>query len=169
MQVTLFRFVAASWMSFALPTGSASETAFAQSTATPAPMPSVLFRNVRVFDGKSATLSGPSNVLVLGNVLKRISCDPIQADPGAALTVIEGGGRMLMPGLIDAHAHLAFNTLPIVLLNAADPAYLQVRAAVGVRDLLLDGFTSVRDVGGPSFGSNEFALSDSRVGLREDA
>ena len=37
----------------------------------------VLFENVRIFDGKSATLSAPSNVLVKGNVIERISTAPI--------------------------------------------------------------------------------------------
>ncbi len=62
-----------------------------------------LFNNVRIFDGKSSTLSAPSNVLVKGNKIERISTAPIAAD--AATTVIAGGGRTLMPGLIDAHWH----------------------------------------------------------------
>src|ERR1700754_2836987 len=37
----------------------------------------VLFENVRIFDGKSAALSAPSNVLVKGNVIERISTAPI--------------------------------------------------------------------------------------------
>jgi hypothetical protein len=37
----------------------------------------VLFQNVRVFDGKSGVLSGPSNVLVRGNKIERISTAPI--------------------------------------------------------------------------------------------
>ena len=40
-----------------------------------------LFQNVRIFDGKSATLSAPSNVLVSGNTIERISVNPITVDP----------------------------------------------------------------------------------------
>ena len=62
----------------------------------------ILFENVRIFDGKGAALSAPSNVLVKGNVIERISTDAIEAE-GAER--IAGNGRTLMPGLIDAHWH----------------------------------------------------------------
>ena len=62
-----------------------------------------LFQNVRIFDGKSGALSAPSNVLVRGNLIERISTTPIAAEPG--VTVIDGDGRTLMPGLIDVHWH----------------------------------------------------------------
>lgn len=52
-----------------------------------------------------AALSSPSNVLVVGNVIRTISRGDITADPTLALTTIDGGGRTLMPGLIDAHGH----------------------------------------------------------------
>src|SRR5688572_13902849 len=62
-----------------------------------------LFQNVRIFDGKGVSLSAPSNVLIRGNIIERISTKPIAAEPG--VTVIAGNGRTLMPGLIDAHWH----------------------------------------------------------------
>ena len=70
----------------------------------------VLFQNVRVFDGKSGVLSGPSNVLVRGNKIERISTAPIATDRSAKTQMIEGGGRTLMPGLIDAHWHAMLDT-----------------------------------------------------------
>src|SRR5215468_10719254 len=65
----------------------------------------VLFQNVRVFDGKSGTLSGPSNVLVRANKIERISTAAIATDGSAKTQIIEGSGRTLMPGLIDVHWH----------------------------------------------------------------
>ena len=59
----------------------------------------VLFENVRIFDGKNSTLSGPSNVLVKGKVIERVSDAPI--DGTQALCAFAGNGRTLMPGLID--------------------------------------------------------------------
>jgi hypothetical protein len=51
----------------------------------PAPSaPVTLFQNVRVFDGKSGALSGPTNVLVKGQVIARISADPIAIEPGTS-------------------------------------------------------------------------------------
>src|SRR5262245_64790191 len=66
------------------------------------PGPITLFESVRVFDGRGTALSEPANVLIRGNVIERISKDPIAVDPDAT-TIIKGDGRTLMPGLIDAH------------------------------------------------------------------
>ncbi len=109
----------------------------------------VLFRNVRVFDGKSGVVSGPRNVLVRGKVIERISADAI-ADPDAQ--VIEGNGRVLMPGLIDAHWHsmMAAPTLGAIL--GGDQRYLTVVAGAESTRTLMRGFTTVRDVGGNVFG-----------------
>ncbi len=68
------------------------------------PKPQVLFTNVNIFDGKSDTLAQGMSVLVEGNLIKKIAKGDIEADANA--TVIDGGGRTLMPGLSDAHAHL---------------------------------------------------------------
>lgn len=109
----------------------------------------VLFQNVRVFDGKSGVVSGPRNVLVRGRVIERISTDSI-ADPNAQ--VIEGNGRVLMPGLIDAHWHsmMAAPTLGAIL--GGDQRYLTVVAGAESTRTLMRGFTTVRDVGGNVFG-----------------
>src|SRR4051812_11369630 len=74
--------------------GSAPPVASAGSGAT-------LFQNVRIFDGKSAALTDPSNVLVSGNTIDRISAGPISVEPNANVQLISGNGRVLMPGLID--------------------------------------------------------------------
>jgi adenine deaminase len=66
----------------------------------PANASATLFQNVRIFDGKGDSLSTPSNVLIKGNIIERISTEAITAEPG--VTVIAGNGRTLMPGLIDA-------------------------------------------------------------------
>src|SRR5882672_1978319 len=82
-----------------------------------------LFRNVRVFDGKSATLSPASNVLVKGNTIASISTSPIDVSAITNVTEIDGGGRVLMPGLIDAHWHAFMASVPQMLIMTADPDY----------------------------------------------
>ncbi len=109
-----------------------------------------LFNNVRIFDGKSATLSAPSNVLIKGNVIERISTAPIAADP--ATTVIAGGGRTLMPGLIDAHWHTILVRPTAQQAITGDVGYVNILAALEATDTLMRGFTTVRDLGGPAFG-----------------
>lgn len=64
-----------------------------------------LLHNVRIFDGTGSALSAPSQLLVRGNRIERIAPVSAALDRPAAATVIDGGGRTLMPGLIDMHWH----------------------------------------------------------------
>jgi len=108
----------------------------------------ILFENVRIFDGKGTALSSPSNVLVKGNVIARISTNPIEAE-GAER--IAGNERTLMPGLIDAHWHaMLIATTPADTMN--DIGFANLAAGDEASDTLMRGFTTVRDVGGPAFG-----------------
>jgi len=111
-----------------------------------------LFENVRIFDGKSDTLSGTMNVLVRGNTIEVISKDPIPIDGGPSPKIIDGGGRTLMPGLIDAHWHAMLVRPTPAQLLADDIGYLNLLAGAEATDTLMRGFTTVRDMGGPSFG-----------------
>lgn len=109
----------------------------------------VLFENVRIFDGKGAAeLSAPSNVLVKGNVIARISTDPVEAE-GAER--IAGDGRTLMPGLIDAHWH-AMLIAATAVETMTDFGFANLAAGAEATATLMRGFTTVRDVGGPAFG-----------------
>ena len=116
-----------------------------QVNATP---PAALFSNVRVFDGISGRVSGPTSVLVRGNRIERIAAS-LAAEPGA--TVIDGNGRVLMPGLIDAHWHTMFVGIPLTVGLAADPNYVALIGGLEAEHALMRGFTTVRDVGGSSF------------------
>jgi imidazolonepropionase-like amidohydrolase len=112
---------------------------------------SVLLENVRIFDGKSDRLSPASHVLVVDNTIKIVSTSPIVAPEGTHLTTIDGGGRTLMPGLIDAHWHALLVRPTVTELLTSDIGYLNLAAAAESTDTLMRGFTTVRDVGGPAF------------------
>ena len=107
-----------------------------------------LYKDVHIFDGLGDTLSSASNVLVRGNVIDTISLEPIEAD-GAE--IIDGAGRTLMPGLIDAHWHTTMvGTTPEEGLNN-DLGYSTIIAVNEAEAALLRGFTTVRDMGGAAF------------------
>jgi len=115
-----------------------------------APDTAILFQNVHIFDGKSGKLSAPSNVLINGNIIERISTEAIAPEQGTM--VIDGGGRTLMPGLIDAHWHaMLIRPNPAQATND-DVGYNNLLAGDEANDTLMRGFTTVRDVGGPVFG-----------------
>lgn len=120
----------------------------AQSVAPPA----TLIENVRIFNGSATRLSAPSNVLVVGNVIQTISTAPIPEPAGAIVTRLRGNGRTLMPGLIDAHTHIMFATVPQLVVLTSDIGFVNVAATRAASDMLLRGFTSIRDLGGPVFG-----------------
>ena len=63
------------------------------------------FQNVRMIDGKVGVLSPPSYALVRGNLIEHISSTAIETSQSSDIVFIEGEGRTLMPGLIDAHWH----------------------------------------------------------------
>ena len=107
-------------------------------------MPNFLFTNADlVFDG-CAQLQRSFNVLVSGNSIHSVSATPIECENA---TVIDVGGRTLMPGLIDAHAHIT--GLSLSPKNIAYPASdITVAAADYLRNSLMDGFTTIREAGG---------------------
>jgi imidazolonepropionase-like amidohydrolase len=116
-----------------------------------APQSTVLFQNVRIFDGKSAALSALSNVLVRGHLIDKISTDSIPVD-NTNVTIIDGRGRTLMPGLIDVHWHAMLARPNPAMALASDLGYLNLLAGAEATATLLRGFTTIRDMGGPVFG-----------------
>ncbi len=119
--------------------------------AAPSPAATVIvFDNVRIFDGQHGNLSGPSSVRVRGHVIEKIGPTGSLAVEGAQ--VIDGEGRTLMPGLIDAHWHSMFVGLPVQIALGSSSGYLNIVAGVESRRTLMRGFTTVRDVGGAAWG-----------------
>ena len=57
-----------------------------------------------------------------------------------------------MPGMIDCHWHSLFTSMTVPKLMNSDMSYIGIKGAVGAKETLLRGFTSVRDVGGAVFG-----------------
>jgi imidazolonepropionase-like amidohydrolase len=110
-----------------------------------------LFNNVRVFDGTRTSLSEPTNVLVRGNLIERISPAPIAVDRSATTRIVDGGGRTLMPGLSDVHWHAMLVRLTPAIMLGSDAGYTTLMAGAEATATLMRGFTTIRDLGGPSF------------------
>lgn len=114
-----------------------------------APTGPIAFTNVRVLDVTKGVLGAPATVLVRDRQIASIGQ---QADTAGA-TVIDGGGRTLMPGLIDVHVHIAFGSMLLSELYdpKTTPEQLGAAAARSAEQMLMRGFTAVRDAGGPIF------------------
>lgn len=123
------------------------------------PVVKILFTNVNVFDGEHEKLINNANVLVEGNLIKQVSTKAISAD-GA--TVIDGGGRTLMPGLSDGHWHILQSNIANIDMIMKDPQYITIAMALGVERVLMNGVTTVRDMGGDVFGIKQM-IDEGRI------
>ena len=113
------------------------------------PPPPTVLTNFRLFDGRSAALRVGLRLLVEGDRIKAIEAGDVGAPDGAK--IIDCGGRTIMPGLIDAHWHAIFAGLPVSKLLSAETGYIFLAASAEAERTLMRGFTTVRDLGGPSF------------------
>jgi imidazolonepropionase-like amidohydrolase len=112
------------------------------------PTSSVLFRRARVFDGSSPDLIPDCDVLVAEGTIQAVG--PNLTASGAE--VVDCGGRVLMPGMIDAHVHVYATSLNFEKVMAAPSTYRAHYAATFLRHMLGCGFTTVRDTGGADVG-----------------
>lgn len=104
----------------------------------------ILFKNVNVFDGKSEKLKNGVNVLIEDNIITAVG---VETNAAADATVIDGGGRTMIPGLIDMHAHLCLQEGMLVGRDGYDQMAMGARTAVSMAQYLDQGFTTARDVG----------------------
>ncbi len=124
----------------------------------------VLFANVNIFDGKSDKLAMGMNVLVEGNLIKQVGKD-VKGRNDAK--IIDGGGRTLMPGLIEGHGHLQMNGTALSdIENNRNWEELAVRSTVNAKAALMSGFTTWRDAGGMGAGLKKTIDSGLAVGPR---
>jgi len=121
----------------------------------------LLITNVSVWDGTSESASPGMNVLVENNLIKQISAEPIPVNRSANTKVVDGGGRTLMPGLIDMHTHLMFQ-FGVPDTRTFDHAAMGAAAYEGMQTYLSMGYTTLRDVGGNSL-SIARALAEGRI------
>lgn len=111
----------------------------------------ILINNVQIFNGKDEkTVIG--NVLITGNLISKISTAPIMTIMSTDVLTIDGLGKFLMPGLIDAHAHIMMESLSMLELMNSDIQFITVVAAKSAEKDLMQGFTTFRDLAGPAFG-----------------
>jgi imidazolonepropionase-like amidohydrolase len=122
------------------------------------------FENLRLFDGKSLVLHEGLRVIVAGAKIQ--SVEPIQKPLAENIARMDCGGRVLMPGLIDAHYHIMMASLPLGELMTADIGYINLAAAAEASRVLMRGFTSIRDMAGPCFGLKRAIDSDLVPGPR---
>lgn len=104
--------------------------------------------NANVFDGKNRKLKENAHIIIEDNLIKEITEDEISTEHFD--TIIDAKGKTVIPGLTDAHVHISGgHEVPRESMRLDEKAVRSVRFA---KDMLLRGFTTVRDAGGIVYG-----------------
>src|ERR1700758_1484032 len=125
-------------------------------------MPDILFKNASLVFADFTTLRMDCHVLVRGNQIATVSSEPMDSEDAM---VVDVAGKTLMPGLIDAHAHITgLNLSP---RNISYPlSEITLACATYLKSSLLDGFTSIREAGGADHSIARLLAEGSIVGPR---
>ncbi|TLU64831.1 amidohydrolase family protein [Thalassotalea litorea] len=127
-----------------------------------------LFRNVNIFNGVDNKLYQNHYVLVEKNIIKQVSATEIQGHKN--VVVIDGAGRTLMPGLIDAHVHLNLQNLdnPAAIDGVSNMTWEEIGALAydAAQEYLYSGFTTVRDLCGMHDGMRKHIEAGTLIGPR---
>ena len=111
-------------------------------------MASTLFTNARIVDGTAPEAGAPVSVLVEGGTIREVG----KSVTSAKAKIVDLKGKTLMPGLIDAHVHVVAGVADLGRNAMLPDSLVTARSFVIMREMLMRGFTTVRDVGGADFG-----------------
>lgn len=113
---------------------------------------SVLLKNVDIIDCVGEEPAEGACVVIADGYIKDVTVDG-RVPAGRFGQTIDGGGKSLMPGLIDTHVHLGAIDVNILEQHRNYPTSLAaIHVARIIRETLRQGFTTVRDAGGADWG-----------------
>ena len=112
--------------------------------------------NARLFDSTSGRLLPNSTVVIEGERVAAVTQEPWQV--GGA-TIIDAAGRVVLPGLIDAHVHVTAASHDFFALAMQPASLTAAQSSHILREMLHRGFTTVRDAAGADFGLQEAVAS----------
>jgi imidazolonepropionase-like amidohydrolase len=108
--------------------------------------------NARVFDSAAGVLRDASTVVIESEIIVEVTSEPRTFTDA---NIIDAAGRIVLPGLIDAHVHVMAVTHDILRLSATPPSLITAQSKGVMEGMLQRGFTSVRDACGADFGLQE--------------
>ncbi len=108
--------------------------------------------NARVFDSAAGALRPHGTLVIEGERLLAVTDEPVQVDDALRIDV---AGRVVLPGLIDAHVHVVAASHDLAGLSLQPPSLVGAMSAQIMRGMLHRGFTTVRDAAGADHGLQE--------------
>jgi imidazolonepropionase-like amidohydrolase len=115
--------------------------------------PRLLIDRATVFDSAAGVLRPHSRIIIEGQRIAAVTDEPIEV--GDVARTIDAGNRVVLPGLIDAHVHVVASSHDLSGLALRPPSLVTAESSSILRDMLLRGFTTVRDAAGADFGLQE--------------
>jgi imidazolonepropionase-like amidohydrolase len=122
----------------------------------------ILLRNAAMVDGASGEPRPGVDILIEGELFREVG-EGVRA---AGADVIDLAGKTVMPGLIDCHVHVIATLVNLAQNSLLPDSLVAARASRILRDMLMRGFTSVRDVAGGDIGLKLALEEGSLVGPR---
>ncbi|WP_328743250.1 amidohydrolase family protein [Streptomyces caniferus] len=108
-----------------------------------------LLTNATVLDPESGDLTPDRRILVVDGTIAEVGG---KETTHREAPVVDLRGSVVLPGLIDAHVHVAAAEGDLAALPGLSPSYAALHAARALETMLYRGFTTVRDCGGADFG-----------------
>ncbi|UQA54253.1 MULTISPECIES: metal-dependent hydrolase family protein [Vibrio] len=108
---------------------------------------SIVIKNANVFNGVDEQLLKNVDLLIENNLITQIG----KVDDSNAEQIIDAEGKTVMPGLIDAHVHITLSA-GFNELDGMTREEIAIRSARISEEMLMRGFTTIRDVAGNTLG-----------------
>ncbi|YCO00552.1 metal-dependent hydrolase family protein [Vibrio sp. VNB-15] len=108
---------------------------------------SIVIKNANVFNGVDEQLLKNVDLLIENNLITQVG----KVDDSNAEQIIDAEGKTVMPGLIDAHVHITLSA-PFNVIDTMTREEVAIRSAKISEEMLMRGFTTIRDVAGNTLG-----------------
>jgi imidazolonepropionase-like amidohydrolase len=106
----------------------------------------LLIENVRIFDPGSLQIASGRNVLIdKGRIVDVVAATGYAMPEGVQR--FDGGGKFLMPGLWDMHAHISAGATPLIDIAAGVTTVRDLANDEATLKALIDGIEAGRDIG----------------------
>lgn len=105
--------------------------------------------NARLFDSEAGVLRPGTTIVIEDGRIATVTQEPIAVDDAAR---IDAGGRVVLPGLIDAHVHVSATSHDLASLALQPESLIGAESSRVMAAMLRRGFTSVRDAAGADWG-----------------
>ena len=107
----------------------------------------MLITNIRLFDGTGDKLIEDSSIWIENNLIRYAGPSKNLEDIPDNIQTIDGNGLFVMPGMVEAHAHISYSNSGPLELDKAPVEESMIKTISNARLMLGSGFTSAISFG----------------------